>query len=91
MEGGVGVSVMEASCFFSFLCLKKGENKVSQTNKPPEVLTDRLFCWRIPTKSHHLTGLTWEVYYRGSIERLHLGEGGGKKRVEEGLAFYKGL
>lgn len=35
LEGGVGVSIIEACCFFSFLCLKKGENKVfGETNKP---------------------------------------------------------
>jgi hypothetical protein len=42
-------------------------------------------------KSHHATDLTWEVCWGEGIQRLPMGEGGGKKRVEEGLAFYKGL
>jgi hypothetical protein len=44
----------------------------------------------VTIKSHHATDLSLKVYWEGGIQRLPLGNGGGKKRAGEvELAFYK--
>jgi len=45
---------MEARCL-------RGNKGSRETNQPPEVLIDGA-KWQILTKSHHITGLTWEGY-----------------------------
>lgn len=66
------------------------------------MITDMIYAMS-SIKSHHKTDLTWDIYWRGGIQRLSLGKGEGVYRgylcakvegrrwAEEGLAFYKGM